>query len=1036
MADIIYIKYNRTRKEEFQIKTSILSEAGVVWVEKTALTEAGKDHIRSFDWKYEKLKQQHQYLQPVKPEISEDGKTARFPYLEGKTLAEVLGEEIVGGKAPVEAIREVMGKICSVFPEYEKPFAITEELKQVFGETPKFQDTALAVSNIDALMENILVTPEGWYFLDYEWVYDFPVPLHFVQYRILFYFYRKYHSLMKYNSMEEFLSEFGIHEELLEAYGDMEESFQRYVHGNNQELYLLNYRKDYKEMADLEEEHREFQKAKEKLERLSELEFELENTATELKKLKEVHRLTENHVANLDVIIGDLRRENGEMAQAIGILNSHVSFPYRVRRKLGAIVNRKFPKGTKERKILSYCKNTLRHPVRYIGLYTSEDGRNRIHGHFTIGDEYFTHGMVHLPKEEHPLVSIVIPVYNQIHYTYACLCSIEEHTKDVPYEVIIADDVSTDATAELSRYVENAVICRNKENQGFLGNCNQAAEAARGKYILFLNNDTQVTEGWLSSLVNLIESDPSIGMVGSKLVYPDGRLQEAGGIIWSDGSGWNYGRMDDPDKPEYNYVKDVDYISGASIMLPVSLWKQIGGFDKRYAPAYCEDADLAFEVRKAGYRVVYQPLSKVIHFEGISNGTDVNGTGLKRYQVENSKKMREKWAEEFKNQYENTGNPDPFRARERSRGKQIILVVDHYVPTFDKDAGSKCTFQYMKMFVEKGFVVKFLGDNYAHEEPYTTALEQLGIEVLYGDEYRTGIWDWLEKHGKDIAFVYLNRPHIAVKYIDFIRSHTDIKILYFGHDLHFLRETREYEITGDEEIKKSADYWRSVELSLMKKTDMAYYPSYVERDLIHDINPKIRVKDIPLYVYETFKESLDLDFEKKEGLLFVGGFGHPPNADAVLWFVKEVFPKIREKLAVNFYIVGSRVTDEIKALEQPGNGVVVKGFVSDEELEELYRKCRIVVVPLRYGAGIKGKVLEAMYNGAVVVTTSIGAEGIKEASDVLTVRDEADEFAEAVMELYDAPDKCRQISENTQIYMKEHFSLDAVWNCLKEDFTR
>ena len=136
----------------------------------------------------------------------------------------------------------------------------------------------------------------------------------------------------------------------------------------------------------------------------------------------------------------------------------------------------------------------------------------------------------------------------------------------------------------------------------------------------------------------------------------------------------NYGRLDNPDKAEYNYVKDVDYISGAAILLPHWLWKQIGGFDERFTPAYCEDSELAFEVRKAGYRVVYQPLSKVIHFEGVSNGTDVNGTGLKRYQVENSQKLKEKWAEEFKKQCVNTGNPNPFRARERSQGKKIIPV--------------------------------------------------------------------------------------------------------------------------------------------------------------------------------------------------------------------------------------------------------------------------------------------------------------------------------------------------------------------------
>ncbi len=772
-------------------------------------------------------------------------------------------------------------------------------------------------------------------------------------------------------------------------------------------------------------------------ERIVQLKTHIGEKDVTIRKITEVQRLTNNHVTNLETIIANLRNEIQEMGKTLTYLNEHEAILSKGRRKLGESFNKKYPKGSLERKKLDYQKEYLLHPLRSMNYYSSEEGKNMRAGDFDIGESYRQHGKLKFEKVEKPKVSVIIPVYNQIHYTYDCLVSILEHTKDVSYEVIIADDVSTDATSHLTDYAEGLVISRNSSNQGFLRNCNNAARQAKGEYLMFLNNDTQVTENWLSSLVNLIESDKTIGMVGSKLVYPDGRLQEAGGILWSDGSGWNYGRLDNPDKPEYNYVKDVDYISGAAILLSTRLWQQIGGFDTRFAPAYCEDSDLAFEVRKAGYRVVYQPLSKIIHFEGISNGTDVEGSGLKRYQVVNSKKLKEKWADEFARQAENNGNPDPFRARERSLNKKIILVVDHYVPTFDKDAGSKTTFQYLKMFLRKGYVVKFLGDNFMNEEPYTTILQQMGIEVLYGADYQVGIWDWLRDHGDDLAVAYLNRPHIASKYIDYILDHTDTKVIYYGHDLHFLRENREYQLTGDPGKREDAEYWKSIELTLMSKAAVSYYPSYIEKDAIKAIDTTINVKDITAYVYEDFKTDIQTDFSKREGLLFVGGFAHPPNADAVLWFAKDIYPQIRETMgqsAPDFYIVGSKVTDEIQALEQPGNGIIVKGFVSEEELEHLYNACKVVVVPLRYGAGVKGKVVEAIYYGAPIVTTSIGAEGIPKVEDVLYIADEAADFAACVSELYANDPACQEISEKTQTYIKNHFSIDAAWSVIEEDF--
>ena len=635
----IFMKYNKTRREEFQIKTCICERnvAGAEtgnkerYVEKAALSLDGSAHIASFKEKYEKLTKQHRTLKVAEPKFAEHRNSVFFPYLVGETCAEKLGEQLAGGQLPLDVLQIVMNQIYDISPECRSAFNRTEEFDEVFGadlteEEQKLllSDTACEVSNIDALFENMLMTREGIYCLDYEWVFLFPVPEHFVKYRILYYFYEQYSSVLKQLTLDQILGYFGITPEMAEVYRRMEENFQSYVHGENQELYLGNYMVYSRTVRDIRQTESDLARARERIEQMKIHSREKDVT---IRKITEVQRLTNNHVTNLEAIIHNHEHEIGEMAKTLNYLNKHEAILFKIRRKLGDKFNQKYPKGSVERKKLHYKKEYMLHPLRSMKLYSTPEGRNLRDGDFNIGEIYREHGRLKFEQVENPTVSIIIPVYNQIHYTYACLLSILEHTKDVSYEVIIADDVSTDATEHLSEYAEGLVICRNSTNQGFLRNCNNAARHARGKYVMFLNNDTQVTENWLSSLVQLIESDPSIGMVGSKLVYPDGRLQEAGGIIWSDGSGWNYGRLDNPDKPEYNYVKDVDYISGAAILLSNELWNQIGGFDTRFAPAYCEDSDLAFEVRKAGYRVVYQPKSRVIHFEGVSNGADVQGTG-------------------------------------------------------------------------------------------------------------------------------------------------------------------------------------------------------------------------------------------------------------------------------------------------------------------------------------------------------------------------------------------------------------------------
>ena len=1004
----VYIKYNRTRLPKYQIKTEIRLRDDKKYVVKSALKKDGIPHILGMYDGAKRIK--NDSVTVLEGSFKNDGEI-NFPFIKGKSLSNLC--------------EDCIKKDINGFIE-----GIKEYLKKIVDED---------ALNLDAIFDNFIFDGEKFIAIDCEWIFD--ESMDFIKDRELFIKYRALHSFYQNNAEKiqnkfaltksDFMAKFGIDD--IDGMDFTERRFQDYIHGDYQEVYLDNYFVETVSRETLNEglvALAELPDAKNKINELTEINKDRELAIKEMNRLK---TLTDNHVNNLGIIIDNLRHENEELAKTLNVYNNNLSIPFRIRRKLSTIYNKKYPKGSVERKKLNYRLMSIFHPIKYFKLTHSEHGRNLIEGEFKIGDLYREKGKINFPYAENPKVSIIIPVYNQVHYTYACLVSILENTGEFDYEIIIADDVSTDATKEIDKFVTGLVIARNESNQGFLRNCNNAAKKARGEYIFFLNNDTTVQKDWLPPLIRLLESDKSIGMVGSKLIYPDGRLQEAGGIIWSDGSGWNYGRCDDPNKPDYNYVRDVDYISGAAIMLSRKLWEDIGGFDERYAPAYCEDSDLAFEVRKRGLRVVYQPLSVVTHFEGVSNGTDVNGTGLKRYQVDNNKKLQEKWSEEFKNQYDNVGVPNAFRARERSRGKKVILFVDHYVPTFDKDAGSKTTFQYIKMFIERGYVVKFLPDNFAKSEPYTSILEQMGVEVLYGNEMRTNIFEWIENNQANIDIAYLNRPHIATKYIDFIKEKTDIKVIYYGHDLHFLRERREYELTGDVERKNASAYWKSMELDLMRKASISYYPSNVEVDYIHTFDKKINAKAITAYVFEKFG-NIDYNPDIREGVLFVGGFSHPPNADALKYFLDNMWDEIYAQIKAPFYIVGSNATDEIKALHNEAKGIIFKGFVSEEELKELYEKVRLVVVPLRYGAGVKGKVIEALYYNDPVITTSVGAEGIDNSYNQMLVADEPGDFVEKCVNLYNNKEALKAMSKAADDYVRNKHSIEAVWEIIREDF--
>ena len=623
---------------------------------------------------------------------------------------------------------------------------------------------------------------------------------------------------------------------------------------------------------------------------------------------------------------------------------------------------------------------------------------------------------ISLPTCDNPVVSVIIPVYNKVEYTLTCLQSIQKNPPETAFEVIVIDDCSTDMTAPLLALVKGLEVLRNTSNLGFVKNCNKAAQAARGKYILFLNNDTEVLPGWLDELLQTFSNYPDAGLVGSKLIYPNGRLQEAGGIVWQDASGSNYGRNADPDRPAFCYVREADYCSGASIMIPTHLFHQLGGFDERYAPAYYEDTDLAFAVRKAGRRVLFQPFSRIIHFEGISSGTDVK-QGVKAYQLRNQEIFLAKWREELR--ASGTSTQGELLARERQVKKRAI-VIDVTAPKPDQDSGSVDTVNYIKLLQKLGYKVTFFPDDLQHGGRYAESLQRLGVECLFSP-YVDSVTAHLETMGTYYDLAIVNRVDIASKYIKPLRRYCPhAKIIFNTVDLHFLREERQAEIEGSAKLKKAACKTKALEQMAMEHSDATILISSFEKEVIQNEWPHIRAVTIP-YVREA--PGCLTPFSARSGIVFIGGFKHLPNVDAALYFAHEIWPIVHASIPqAEFHIVGSNMVPEIQALERIP-GIVIDGHVAD--LGSVFNHCRVSVAPLRFGAGIKGKIGTSLGFGVPCVATAVAAEGMQLLNhrDVLIGTDPA-EFAAAVIRVYSDESLWQQLSKNGIEFMQTHHSFE------------
>lgn len=622
--------------------------------------------------------------------------------------------------------------------------------------------------------------------------------------------------------------------------------------------------------------------------------------------------------------------------------------------------------------------------------------------------------------EREPVVSIVIPVFNKFDLTYGCIKSIVARGAQVPFEIIVVDDASRDETMLAGLAFGRGIrLIRNRANAGFISSCNRGFEAARGEYVVFVNNDTEVKPRWLDELYETLQREPDVGVVGSKLVFPDGTLQECGGIVWRLGDGWNWGRGQPADDPRFCYMRDTDYVSGAALMIKASLFAELGKFDELYAPGYYEDTDLCFRARQRGYRVVVQPTSEVIHLEGASAGTSTAGTGMKRFQAINHRKFFERWKETLAAHRFNGEFPE----REVERNvRQRALFIDDSVPEPDKDAGSNAALQHMLSLQRLGYKVTFIpGDNMARIEPYTAGLQRRGIECLY-HPYYFSVEDVFRKQRLPIELVYLHRYSNASKYAGMIRQHFPAaRILYNVADLHFLRAERQAEVENDPELRRKAEQLRRLELGAMSFVDCVIVHSDAEAELLRQIAPEVEVQVIPWTV--PLRE-ISHKPTRKPAVAFIGGYRHPPNADAAKWAAQTVMPLLRKEVpGIELLLVGSHMPAEVSTLAT--DDIVPLGYVPS--LDSVFERVRLTIAPLRFGAGLKGKVIESMAAGIPCVMTTVAAEGIDLPAELqFLVADEPSALAERIATLCRDKTRYQRVVKACRAHVAANYSSERI----------
>jgi GT2 family glycosyltransferase/SAM-dependent methyltransferase len=596
-----------------------------------------------------------------------------------------------------------------------------------------------------------------------------------------------------------------------------------------------------------------------------------------------------------------------------------------------------------------------------------------------------------LPEAAAPRVSVVLVLYNQAELTLKCLESLQRYLPPAS-EVILVDNCSTDATRELLGRVDGAKILPQTENLHFLRGANAGAAHAAGQYVLFLNNDAALSPGAVLAAAQVLDSQDDAGVVGARVVQLDGRLQEAGHIVWRNGGVTGYGRGCRPDDAEFLFRRDVDSACGAFLMIRRTLFEQLGGFDTAYVPAYYEDVDLCIRVWQAGFRVVYEPAARIEHYEfGSADSVDqAQGLAGANHLV---------FLERHRAYLETAPLPEsaslPQVRMRRPRGGRV-LMIDDAVPLDALGSGfPRARILLHDLHPAGAFVTLFpmSAETVDFEEAYKAVPRE--VEIIDGG--RLALGDFLRERAGCYDVILVSRPHNMDWYCR-VRPPAQAAgrptLVYDAEALIWPREAARARLgVGAAPPADAAER----EFGLARAADIVLAVSEAEAESFR----RVGCVDVRVLGHAVQPEPGAPGFAGRQGILFVGRLleEESPNVDSIRWFVREVMPLLDRIIGDGYRLdlVGACAPGLVRDLGS--ERVRFHGRV--EDLRDHYARARLFIAPTRFAAGLPLKVTEAAAHGVpLVATTLIAAQaGWRDGVELLQAGS-ADQFAAACARLY------------------------------------